>query len=1128
MEIKKILTEQPMMDELIYQLKIITSGTILKDEEEADNAETSQSMFNGDLYVSCIEGRANLSMFEKIPIDVLKRFNFSDSSLELLSNDYTIIENMYSDYADAILEATQKYFIENYVELNPYYRRLNGLPDGVNDTDYIDSDLISSSTFNSVRDICLTTPIHKLDENIINLLISYDVISDMISRYPEKKYLNFLSANKKIDIYTARSALKFEALYIPTIESDSEPILSKFKDKLEINRVYMNKVLYNNAFKLGSDYYDKVMIIFILIQTMIAVLDDYQDFIIRREAFDLRTIQYIFESNGVEYFSSIPMKYQKALLKNLNTLIKYKSTTRNMIDICSLFGYDNIKLFKYYILISRILDEDGNLVYETEYDEVVNDDGVVQLVPVGVKPKYELKFVQMPIDAYPDDYIHNSANYLDYEDVISMDPTWNGTSDKTATDVYNDILSLEFSAQRSKYISIDTVYDLTDNIFNSVYFFNMIFDSDKHENSLMLSIPTIDSNVQFRFTDVICFLYSLMYLYNGVKDTIMDTPDKVLFVKGFDSLTDVAALATYMKNNGLSVSEMYDSDNNDKPFIKVSISKQSLIDSYAKEKGVLNPNETTALEYYANKAGFNISDVTVNDNIDMSLYMQKFVSYLLAENGKNTDDIDYDIVNEDIYIEGFNYETVNPEVVNRTFGLNKEMPINEFIEKYTELLKSKGISDPKITFGYKNFSQPLSEDMLTYTSLLNTFNTNKNIYKYILKQMASADNKEIYDIYKTLYDSLMITKYTNIFFTKSDGTEATSFRDYLNDGNRENSIPNLLLYDKIEELSSIDDTEIRNQEIFNIMNDVIYYLEKYTDNNNFDFIANNFPVVSGDVVKGYIYKVLNFFKSYKLNILQIKTIYTINDKTKNKISMIDDMIITTLLNPDEQLASKDGEYYAVKKQERDDYINGKFPKYRLITDNVKRLISIIYNDSYIDKMYGTMYREGNKLGPNMPLYYKDGDEYKDYNVSTYNGLIQPILYLKNGDEYIEYNPNEFIMDGIDIKTSFKMNDYIINIPLYYKDAEGIYERFYMNKEEAIPNTLYIRTRTGEYIEYNIDNLDPEDSPYRRIIDCIAKYMLTYEKTDSIDTIDEIYNNAYITKRSDFDVDERYFINYFYG
>mgnify|MGYP003296465137 CR=1 FL=1 len=95
-------------------------------------------------------------------------------------------------------------------------------------------------------------------------------------------------------------------------------------------------------------------------------LTSIPEYIIDREVFDSRCIKYLFESFGIPYYSEIPVKYQRAMLKNLNILIKYKSSTRNMVDICSLFGFSDVKVFGYYLFKQRLVDTNTG---EYEFDE---------------------------------------------------------------------------------------------------------------------------------------------------------------------------------------------------------------------------------------------------------------------------------------------------------------------------------------------------------------------------------------------------------------------------------------------------------------------------------------------------------------------------------------------------------------------------------------------------------------------------------------------------------------------------------------------------------------------------------------------------------------------------------------
>ena len=86
------------------------------------------------------------------------------------------------------------------------------------------------------------------------------------------------------------------------------------------------------------------------------MLSEISSLIINRQIFDSRCIQWIFESYGVPFYGDIPLKYLKIMLKNLNNLLKYKSSVKNMIDICKLFGFNDIRILNYYLFKQRNID----------------------------------------------------------------------------------------------------------------------------------------------------------------------------------------------------------------------------------------------------------------------------------------------------------------------------------------------------------------------------------------------------------------------------------------------------------------------------------------------------------------------------------------------------------------------------------------------------------------------------------------------------------------------------------------------------------------------------------------------------------------------------------------------------
>jgi len=87
-DIKKITNSNtiPLVDELVYYSKIICRDIEIKDQTSANKYESLDSIKNSDLYIKCLDSKANIS-------------NFSYSRDELLSYGLDSI------YIDGYLES---------------------------------------------------------------------------------------------------------------------------------------------------------------------------------------------------------------------------------------------------------------------------------------------------------------------------------------------------------------------------------------------------------------------------------------------------------------------------------------------------------------------------------------------------------------------------------------------------------------------------------------------------------------------------------------------------------------------------------------------------------------------------------------------------------------------------------------------------------------------------------------------------------------------------------------------------------------------------------------------------------------------------------------------------------------
>lgn len=835
-EISKIYTENPYVDEMVYYTRLMSVDTVLKLKDVADRNETLSSLKDAGTYITCIEGLTKFNTFESYTRSALMTAGITDPlTVETCIADKNDIPK---DYRAAVVKAMAAEFIDCYTEQNNYYRMLNGLPNWTenytiknNDAivrtepnsygkvigviaqdnhvkvtkiygrwyyvtgDYrgtttkisgwVDSNNVSlvGDNFDYVPDsfslpdgivIDTSKPIHLMDRSEALLLDRYGLLDEMINEDPINRQYMLHLGKKSIDIYFARRANRFDILYVPTIDSDA--IERLYRDKLDNNKFYVLRTVYSEAFKYNSDYYDNFIAILIVIITVVDIISRAQEFIARKEIFDIRSVQYLFKSYGVPFFEEIPLKYQIAMVKNLHTLLKYKSTSVCMVDICSLFGFDNIKVFKYYLLRDRKVDLSTG-EYVTAEDEYGNED---------IDEEYELKFLKLPLEEDLDDYIRVGGNYIDYDEITTSDATWDGGLDHDM--VMKNILKEEFNFIRTKYISIDTVYEIAKMSSQQSYFFNFLYDNVDLEENLKIEVPFIEVGKEFKVADLFTLLTVLTYYYRGVKDTIMDTQSKVLYVNGFNFKADLGILAA--------------------------------------EIGAKRVND--------------IYNIYVDPNTD----------------GDNNPDND-------------------PENIVLDYGST--------LHAQEQL---------------KNFKIPTSS-IPSFNEMLDIYINNMEVRDELIKGMQEADNKRVYDVYKKLYDALMVVELTMDYY-KNPETD-----DFYRDEDGDATYTEFLkhkdssLYYIIAQTMSFEDQASRNQYIANVIDSIIYALEEYIDSDEFQSLFAYLPVMGTEAIKGYIATVINFYKSHKVDFLGFNTIYVLDDKNDGYIRLIDDLIQKRFFQKDE-------------------------------------------------------------------------------------------------------------------------------------------------------------------------------------------------------------------------------------
>lgn len=459
-QIKKIYTDNPFIDSLLYFIKILAYGSVIKFQKEADSKETTTSMKYADLYIISCEGRG-----------IFDLYTYSESLLSLSSVPKTKISQWASDnsliedqYKSELLKLAQQNFVDTYIETNEYYRMITGLPPvgdyGIPMKNY--EYLIPEG--NSLTDNA--TYVHEVGADGAQMLENYGILAQIRADYPDATYLDYMTCG--ITVYKARKAYGFQILYSPScgvIEIDE-----KFASKYEVNRSMMVHSMYSDAMEIKSDYYDNFMAAISMMMTMSDMLTEVQEHIIKKDILDARCIEYIFSIYGIPYYHSIPLKYQTKMVKQVNQMVANKSCAQGMLNLIDIFGCKDIQVIKYYLLRDRQLDYWGNFMYNNTTITTSKDNDILEQKSVTV----DVTDLTIP---FPFDYYLEKGNVLFIRlDGVRVDPI--------DYQIYNQN-SLKFLYGREKdhiKITYDFFYDKTTA--------NKDFTPDT-ENGVILATETI-------------------------------------------------------------------------------------------------------------------------------------------------------------------------------------------------------------------------------------------------------------------------------------------------------------------------------------------------------------------------------------------------------------------------------------------------------------------------------------------------------------------------------------------------------------------------------------------------------------------------------------------------------------
>lgn len=547
-------------------LMIVSTGIVWKNRSMAIKCEAAEDMYLSELFVTANRGMLNFDVVQAFPRIVLKGAGIPDKDVDYCASNKDLIpkdmrDAVVAEYVKALTsknpetgriaypytyvspeifwdEETEQEvsamvehveFVEVYKEKNDYYRMLNGMPN-LKDTEQI---------FNTDRRWSTITPVWEM--NLVDRLEMENegVLDQLIAEHPNKQYLKYCG-RRMIDLYAARVAERFEILWMNS--SPSSTLNEDFKDVYTGCINTMNSVYYSDAFDKTNDLYENFLAMCVLFMTIQTMQYHYLTVDVIRDFYDTESLKYVYDSYGVPFYNDIPLEYHRRIVKNINRLIGYKGSSKVFFDLFGIFDFAEMDIYCYYLMKIRRTDENGNPTMYLQKDKdgniLYDEEGRPLLSPEN----YELKFAKAPFYADPALSISDKENQLDYSEMIAADPYW--IEDMSLT---QKLQGESFNFTESKYIGVQTVFDLLEIAYEYAYLFKMIADNRVMTDALTFRWAEYGYTVSF--FDLFLYIGSLYCRYHGYAGQISSNLPYTSAILGYDFQKNMAELRTYVSAN---------------------------------------------------------------------------------------------------------------------------------------------------------------------------------------------------------------------------------------------------------------------------------------------------------------------------------------------------------------------------------------------------------------------------------------------------------------------------------------------------------------------------------------------------------------------------------------------------
>lgn len=849
------------------ELMNLSLHLIWKDPYYANTSEDVGSRIDIETYIASRNGELRFNSVFQFHEQVLQAFFPDPDELALVIMDKKRIpESM----RDAIVQAEANYMINYWEneggEPNAYYRMLFGLPPVEMDPkDWLYNDRYA--------DIDMTTPLHLLSYTDRLRLENRGYFEELRKRDEYKidayRYLEHLG-KYHIYPYVSRQAEEFQILYLQ--QSQYEYLRNDFLDTYEQARRMVLRVYYSDAYRNKSHLYEGFLAMAILFITQQRMLVKYLEADVTRNFYDLESLKLLYDAYQVPFYSEIPLKYHERIVKRMNELISYKGSTQVFYDLFELFDFGIMDVFEYYIVKERKTDEYGNPLFR---DSMGN--------PLTNKQKWNIRFAKVGWEA--DKYVELTApgNSIPYEELTEPDPYW--LSDNQ---LMSKLYESDWNYFQSKYMGVQIMFELSKLLFETCYFLGMLRDNREPLSELTCYYVMIGEDVPI--FDMLIYTMALLCKNAGFTGEIPSDPASVAAIYGFnfkeynqllkmgtDNMDDFVKNFKAVCHEYVDANDVLASDDTLK-FLIDSITDGAfnwLGDDFPYgEWGYAPPpvflhdftptnNSVTNLKKYL-KENIEIlqSDSSLTEFELRYLYEKLVVHenqvFNVIKKGSTASTISY----ENFIVKKMDFNDEDLETLRQAI-IASYQNMFDWVIKLLEARTSLTF-DPQILEMINNMNIDSVDDIDRLYECMTELND------YINVKIRQSISKVDYEAYANLRKILMTTHLVDETFTKRNGTVATTYEDLLADIN-----PTLYKRFLNEDMDFITEEQYAIQTLMRLCDDLT--LLESTNTNNIKRIVD------------YLFKILKFFKSAKVDLVDFEIIYLITDRGMNYIKFISEI-----------------------------------------------------------------------------------------------------------------------------------------------------------------------------------------------------------------------------------------------